>query len=44
MKRLVFALDGTPTHDDASAGNAERRPNATVVEKRRGYQAGACPK
>jgi len=39
MKRLVFDLDGTLTHDDASVGYAERRPNAAVVEKLRGYQA-----
>jgi capsule biosynthesis phosphatase len=39
MKRLVFDLDGTLTHDDASVGYAERRPNAAVVEKLRAYQA-----
>jgi capsule biosynthesis phosphatase len=39
MKRLVFDLDGTLTHDDPSVGYAERQPNAAVVEKLRGYQA-----
>ena len=39
MKRLVFDLDGTLTHDDPSVGYAERRPNAAVVEKLRAYQA-----
>ena len=39
MKRLVFDLDGTLTHDDASVGYAERQPNAAMVEKLRAYQA-----
>jgi capsule biosynthesis phosphatase len=39
MKRLVFDLDGTLTHDDASVDYAERRPNAAVVEKLRAYRA-----
>ncbi|HEY8571508.1 HAD-IIIC family phosphatase [Phenylobacterium sp.] len=39
MKRLVFDLDGTITHDDASAPYAERRPNLAVVEKLRAYKA-----
>jgi capsule biosynthesis phosphatase len=39
MKRLVFDLDGTLTHDDPSVGYAERRPNAAMVEKLRAYQA-----
>jgi len=39
MKRLVFDLDGTLTHDDASVGYAERRPNAAVVERLRAYRA-----
>jgi capsule biosynthesis phosphatase len=39
MKRLVFDLDGTLTHDDPSLGYDERRPNAAVVEKLRAYQA-----
>ena len=39
MKRLVFDLDGTLTHDDASVGYADRRPNAAVVEKLRAYRA-----
>ena len=39
MKRLVFDLDGTLTHDDASADYAERAPNAAVVAKLRDYQA-----
>lgn len=39
MKRLVFDLDGTLTHDDPSVGYAERQPNAAVVEKLRDYQA-----
>ena len=39
MKRLVFDLDGTLTHDDASVGYAERRPNLAVVEKLRAYRA-----
>ena len=38
MKRLVFDLDGTLTHDDPSVGYAERQPNAAVVEKLRAYQ------
>jgi capsule biosynthesis phosphatase len=38
MKRLVFDLDGTLTHDDSSVGYAERRPNAAVVEKLRDYR------
>ena len=38
MKRLVFDLDGTITHDDASAPYAERRPNLAVVEKLRAYR------
>jgi len=38
MKRLVFDLDGTLTHDDASVGYAERRPNLAVVEKLRAYR------
>ena len=37
MKRLVFDLDGTLTHDDPSVGYAERRPNLAVVEKLRAY-------
>lgn len=39
MKRLVFDLDGTLTHDDPQASYAERRPNADVVEKLRAYRA-----
>jgi capsule biosynthesis phosphatase len=39
MKRLVFDLDGTLTHDDASVDYAERRPNVAVVEKLRSYHA-----
>jgi capsule biosynthesis phosphatase len=39
MKRLVFDLDGTLTHDDPSVGYAQRRPNAAVVERLRAYQA-----
>jgi capsule biosynthesis phosphatase len=39
MKRLVFDLDGTLTHDDGSVGYAQRRPNAAVVEKLRAYRA-----
>ena len=39
MKRLVFDLDGTLTHDDASVGYAERRPSLAVVEKLRAYRA-----
>jgi capsule biosynthesis phosphatase len=39
MKRLVFDLDGTLTHDDPQASYAERRPNAAVVEKLRAYKA-----
>jgi capsule biosynthesis phosphatase len=38
MKRLVFDLDGTLTHDDASVSYAERRPNAAMVEKLRAYR------
>ena len=39
MKRLVFDLDGTLTHDDASASYAERAPNAAVVARLREYKA-----
>jgi capsule biosynthesis phosphatase len=39
MKRLVFDLDGTLTHDDKAVGYAERRPNLAVVEKLRAYRA-----
>jgi capsule biosynthesis phosphatase len=39
MKRLVFDLDGTLTHDDKAVGYAERRPNLAVVEKLRAYKA-----
>lgn len=39
MKRLVFDLDGTLTHDDPQASYAERRPNAAMVEKLRAYRA-----
>jgi capsule biosynthesis phosphatase len=39
MKRLVFDLDGTLTHDDPSVDYAARRPNTAVVEKLRAYQA-----
>jgi capsule biosynthesis phosphatase len=38
MKRLVFDLDGTLTHDDPSVGYPERAPNAAVVEKLRAYR------
>lgn len=38
MKRLVFDLDGTLTHDDASVDYAERRPNLAMVEKLRTYR------
>lgn len=38
MKRLVFDLDGTLTHDDVSLGYAERAPNAAMVEKLRAYR------
>jgi glutathione S-transferase/RNA polymerase-associated protein len=33
MKRLVFDLDGTLTHDDKAVGYADRRPNLAMVEK-----------
>ena len=39
MKRLVFDLDGTLTHDDPGPPYPERRPNAAVVEKLRAYAA-----
>lgn len=39
MKRLVFDLDGTLTHDDPSVSYAERRPNQALVEKLRAYRA-----
>ena len=39
MKRLVFDLDGTLTHDDASVSYAERPPNLAMVEKLRAYRA-----
>lgn len=38
MKRLVFDLDGTLTHDDPSVSYAERRPNQAMVEKLRAYR------
>ena len=38
MKRLVFDLDGTLTHDDPDVGYPERAPNAAVVEKLRAYR------
>jgi capsule biosynthesis phosphatase len=38
LKRLVFDLDGTLTHDDPQASYAERRPNAAMVEKLRAYR------
>ena len=30
MKRLVFDLDGTLTHDDQDVGYAERAPNLAL--------------
>jgi capsule biosynthesis phosphatase len=39
MKRLVFDLDGTLTHDDKAVGYGERRPNLAMVEKLRAYKA-----
>src|SRR5690348_6403678 len=39
MKRLVFDLDGTLTHDDASVDYAERQPNTAVAAKLRDYRA-----
>jgi len=39
MKRLVFDLDGTLTHDDKAVGYAERMPNLAMVEKLRAYKA-----
>jgi capsule biosynthesis phosphatase len=39
MKRLVFDLDGTLTHDDASVDYDARQPNQAVVEKLRAYRA-----
>jgi capsule biosynthesis phosphatase len=38
MKRLVFDLDGTLTHDDPSVDYAERAPNAAMAEKLREYR------
>ncbi|MCR5879221.1 HAD-IIIC family phosphatase [Phenylobacterium sp. J367] len=38
MKRLVFDLDGTLTHDDAGRPYAERAPNLAMVEKLRAYR------
>ena len=38
MKRLVFDLDGTLTHDDAARPYAERAPNLAMVEKLRAYR------
>jgi capsule biosynthesis phosphatase len=38
MKRLVFDLDGTLTHDDPDVGYPERAPNAAMVEKLRAYR------
>ncbi len=39
MKRLVFDLDGTLTHDDSSLSYADKRPRPEVVEKLREYKA-----
>lgn len=39
MRRLVFDLDGTLTHDDAGVPYGERRPNRAVVEQLRAYRA-----
>jgi capsule biosynthesis phosphatase len=39
MKRLVFDLDGTLTHDDKAVGYGERRPNLAMVDKLRAYRA-----
>lgn len=33
MKRLVFDLDGTLTHDDPSVGYDQRRPNALLAQE-----------
>jgi len=39
MKRLVFDLDGTLTHDDPALPYAERRPQAEIVARLRDYHA-----
>lgn len=39
MKRLVFDLDGTLTHDDPGVDYADRRPNVAVVARLRDYRA-----
>ncbi|MBU2136927.1 MAG: capsular biosynthesis protein [Alphaproteobacteria bacterium] len=39
MRRLVFDLDGTLTHDDPGVAYGERRPNGAVVEQLRAYRA-----
>jgi capsule biosynthesis phosphatase len=38
MKRLVFDLDGTLTHDDPATPYAERAPNLAMVRKLRAYR------
>jgi len=39
MKRLVFDLDGTLTHDDPGVPYGERRPNRAVIAQLRVYRA-----
>lgn len=38
MKRLVFDLDGTLTHDDPGVPYGERRPNCAVIAQLRVYR------
>lgn len=39
MKRLVFDLDGTLTHEDVNTDYAARRPNIEMVRRLREYKA-----
>ncbi|MDZ4317436.1 MAG: HAD hydrolase family protein [Phenylobacterium sp.] len=39
MRRLVFDLDGTLTHDDPGVPYGERRVNRAVVDQLRAYRA-----
>jgi capsule biosynthesis phosphatase len=39
MKRLVFDLDGTLTHDDPALSYADKRPRTEIVQKLREYHA-----
>ncbi|NIJ07985.1 capsule biosynthesis phosphatase [Sphingomonas vulcanisoli] len=39
MKRLVFDLDGTLTHDEPGVSYADKRPRADMVAQLRAYKA-----